>query len=312
MSKAALREYLASLPPEVAVEARKALRQLAFKQDPILFAEHVLLSTPDGPGTLAPAQRAVVGLKEGQRIIVLTFRQFGKTTAGACLMCHHLLYGPANTTNIICGPSQRIAMENIRRIKQYLLRASAKLLADNQMSIEMPNGSRAIALPADPSTVRGLTIGSPDGEPGIALIDESSRVDDELYLSAVRPMLSRYAARNRPVLLSTPAAKQGFFYNAWVSEGDEFIKVRARWEDSPHITQKMIEQESLSLTADQFRTEWLGEFSEGTDTRIFGLDLINSAFGEVAVIPDEVDDDPVVDHQPLPLKGLFGDTGVHF
>jgi hypothetical protein len=312
MSKAALKEYLASLPPEVAVEARKALRQLAFKRDPILFAEHVLLSTPDGPGTLAPAQRAVVGLKEGQRIIVLTFRQFGKTTAGACLMTHHLAYGPPNTTNIIVGPSQRIAMENIRRIRQYLLRAEVKLLSDNAMSLELHNGSRVIALPADPSTVRGLTIGSPDGEPGIALCDESSRTDDELYLSAVRPMLSRYAARNRLVLLSTPAAKQGFFYNAWTSEGDEFIKVRARWEDSPHITPKMIEQERLSLTADQFRTEWLGEFSEGTDTRIFGLDLINSAFGEVAVIPDEVDDDPVVDHQPLPLKGLFGDTGVHF
>jgi hypothetical protein len=312
MSEQALKSYLASLPPEVRAEAKKALRQLAFQKDPILFAEHVLLSTPDGPGTLAPAQRAVASLKEGERIIVLTFRQFGKTTAGACLMTHHLLYGPPNTTNVIVGPSQRIAMENIRRIKQYILRAGAKLLADNQMSIEMPNGSRAIALPADPSTVRGLTIGSPEGAGGIALVDEASRVDDELYLSALRPMLSRYAPRNRLVLLSTPAAKQGFFYNAWESASGEFTKVRAHWEDSPHITEKMIEQERLSLTADQFRTEWLGEFSEGTDSRIFGMDLINSAFGEIAVVPDEADEDPVVDRQPLPMRGLFGDTGVHF
>lgn len=311
MSKAALGEYLASLPPEVAAEARKALRQIAFKQDPVLFAEHALLSSADGPGTLAPAQQAVVNLKEGERIIALTFRQFGKTTAGACLMTHHLEYGPPNTTNIIVGPSQRIAMENIRRIKQYLLRSGARLLADNQMSIEMPNGSRVIALPADPATVRGLTIGSPDGAGGIALIDEASRVDDELFLSAVRPMLSRYAARNRLVLLSTPAAKQGFFYKAWESEGDEYIKVRARWEDSPHITEKIIEQERLSLTADQFRTEWLGEFSEGTDTRIFS-GLLDMAFGEVSVLPDETEEDPIIDHQRLPMSGLFGETGVQF
>jgi hypothetical protein len=54
---------------------------------------------------------------------------------------------------------------------------------DNEMSSQFPNGSRIVGLPGSEGTIRGFSAVS------LLLVDEASRVPDELYL-AVRPMLA--------------------------------------------------------------------------------------------------------------------------
>ena len=59
----------------------------------------------------------------------------------------------------------------------------------------------------------------------LLIVDESSRVPDELYL-AVRPMLA--AAENpRLWLISTPNGRSGFFYETWTSPDPAWTRLRA-------------------------------------------------------------------------------------
>jgi hypothetical protein len=212
-------------------------------------------------------------------VITVTGRQLGKTTSSSCLLASHLLLGPPGTTNLIVGPSQRIAIEGVRRVRALIERAGGKLASDNQTSIEMPNRSRLISVPADPTTIRGLTVGSQEGEGGIAIIDEASRVPDELYLSAVRPMLSRYAKKNRLVLISTPAGTSGFFYRTWVDDDLDFIKLKADWTTAAHLSPEFIEQERRMLSPEQFASEWECEFIDGLGRKFFNMDTMMDCWG---------------------------------
>ncbi len=53
---------------------------------------------------------------------------------------------------------------------------------ESQLKIELANGSRILCLPGEEATIRGFS-------PNLLVIDEASRVPDDLY-RAVRPMLA--------------------------------------------------------------------------------------------------------------------------
>ena len=85
----------------------------------------------------------------------------------------------------------------------------------NALSLLLPNGSRIVGLPGTEGTVRGFSSVS------LMVIDEAARVPDDVY-KALRPML---AVKNGDLwLLSTPAGKQGFFYENWEHGGAEWEK----------------------------------------------------------------------------------------
>ena len=77
---------------------------------------------------------------------------------------------------------------------------------DNEISLELPNGSRIVGLPGNEATVRGFSAVS------LLLVDEAARVSDELYM-AIRPMLA--VSGGALWLMSTPFGKRGFFYETW-------------------------------------------------------------------------------------------------
>jgi hypothetical protein len=226
------------------------------------------------------------------------------------------MLGPPGTTNLIVGPSQRIAIEGVRRVRALIERAGGKLASDNQTSIEMANKSRLISVPADPTTIRGLTVGSQQGEGGIAIVDEASRVPDELYLSAVRPMLSRYAKKNRLVLISTPAGTSGFFYRTWMDEGLDWIKVKADWTTAEHLSPEFIEAERKFLSHEAFLAEWCCEFVDSLGKKFFNMDTMMDCWGLVSgPTPDPVDhasngDEEIVARAPA-IPNIFG-QGVRF
>ncbi len=203
----------------------------------------------------------------------------------------------------------------MRRVRALIERAGGKLASDNQTSIEMPNRSRLISVPADPTTIRGLTVGSQQGEGGIAIVDEASRVPDELYLSAVRPMLSRYAKKNRLVLISTPAGTSGFFYRTWMDDEVPFIKLKADWTTAEHLSPEFIEAERRMLSPEQFAAEWCCEFVDSLGKKFFNMDTMMDCWGLVSTptpdIPDvEEQDDTIVTRQPA-IPNIFG-NGVRF
>ena len=88
---------------------------------------------------------------------------------------------------------------------------------DNEMSLALPNGSRIVGLPGNEATIRGFSAVR------LLLVDEASRVEDEMYL-AVRPMLA--VSDGALWLMSTPFGKRGFFYETWAHGGPEWERVR--------------------------------------------------------------------------------------
>jgi hypothetical protein len=152
---------------------------------------------------LDPWQARMVDAPPGGRVIALTHRQAGKTTGAAVGIAHTMLWRRVASTSLVLAPTLRQSSELIRNLRGRLLSAGERLSVDNTFSIELMNGSRALALPgADDASIRGLSI---DGD---CVIDEAARVSDALY-EAARPMLIRQAQTARLILLSTAWARLG-------------------------------------------------------------------------------------------------------
>src|SRR5690348_9967866 len=128
-----------------------AQHEIAFRIDTVLWAMVVLGITPH------TWQEPFLRAKRGADILGLTSRQFGKTTAAAICLSHTAIF-EAGTLSVVACPSQQQSAEAIRKVKEMVLKAGAKLVVDNVYRIELENGSRVLALPATDDTVRGLTV----------------------------------------------------------------------------------------------------------------------------------------------------------
>ena len=85
-------------------------------------------------------------------------------------------------------PAQRQSGEAVRRVKEALIKAGAKLDGDNVYGLELENGSRVLALPSNDDSIRGLTVD------GWIIADEAARLADDL-IAALRPMRARRPER---------------------------------------------------------------------------------------------------------------------
>jgi hypothetical protein len=154
-------------------------------------------------------------------------RQWGKSTVTAVKAVHRA-YSEAGSLTLVLSPSARQSAEFVRKAAGFLRRLGIKPRGDgdNETSLLLPNGSRIVGLPGVEATVRGFSA------VGLLLIDEASRVPDELY-KAVRPMLA--TGGGDLWLMSTPCGKRGFFHDAWERGGSKWTRVRVPATECPRI-----------------------------------------------------------------------------
>jgi hypothetical protein len=150
------------------------------------------------------------------------------------LVDHTALYEP-NSLILLLSPSERQSQELFRKCLEIYAATDRPVDADaeNKLSLELENGSRVHALPGKDGTIRGFSGAT------ILVIDEASRVPDELY-RAVRPMLA--VSGGRLIVLSTPFGKRGWFY--------ETCQKKERWDyyeidahQCPRITEEFLKEE---------------------------------------------------------------------
>jgi hypothetical protein len=240
-------------------------------------------------------QARMVDAPEASHVIALTHRQACKTTGAAVGVAHTMLLRQVGSTSLVLAPTLRQSSELIRNLRGRLISAGERLSVDNTFSIELMNGSRALALPgADDASIRGLSI---DDD---LVVDEAARVNDALY-EAATPMLVRHSRTARLMLLSTAWAKAGFFYRIW-TEGDErdWLRVEARVDECQHISTADLDRERRSMSPAAFDREYMNVF-DAIEARFFDADAIAAAFGSISVptppMPDG-DPDPVVSRAP--------------
>jgi Terminase large subunit, T4likevirus-type, N-terminal len=209
---------------------------------------------------------------KADRVLLNCSRQSGKSTMAAIIALHRALFYPGSLV-LILAPAERQAKELFAKVSEFyrVLHREVPAPSDRKLGIQLINGSRIEALPGSERTIRGFS------GVDLLILDEASRVDDELYF-AVRPMLA--VSGGAMMMLTTPYGRRGVFYEAW--EGDDSDK----WEryevpasSVPRITAEFLDKERRSLPARVFRQEYECSFEE-TDDAVFSYADIAGAMSD--------------------------------
>src|ERR1035437_11052722 len=159
------------------VRKRRATKKVTVDDsDAGTFAQTRLGFVPD------PKQMEVLR-STAKRGILNCSRQWGKSTVAAAKAVHRAYTRPGCLV-LVASPSERQSAEFLRKASTLVRRLDIRPRGDgdNAISLMLPNGSRIVGLPGTEATVRGFSAVS------LILIDEASRVPDEMYQS-LRPML---------------------------------------------------------------------------------------------------------------------------
>lgn len=186
------------------------------------------------------------------RVLVLSCRQAGKSTATAALALSTALRRDGATV-LLVAPSLRQSTELMRKVRAFYAAAGRPVDTDAEsvLRMELPGGSRIIALPGSEQTIRGFSAVD------LIVVDEAAAVPDETYYS-VRPMLA--VSGGRLIAISTPRGKRGWFYRAWSEGGPQWHRIRVTAHDCPRMDTKFLAEERLEMGERWFAQEYLCEF----------------------------------------------------
>lgn len=202
------------------------------------------------------------------RALWVCHRQAGKSTVAALLALHEAIYKPGSTTLVISA--QRQSNELFRKVLKMYAKFGKPVpaTAEKPTSLELENGSRVIALPANPDTNRGFTA-------DLVVVDESAHVTDEMY-SVILPMVA--TTGGRILALGTPAGRRGWFFEAWEHGGATWERVLVTADQCAHFDPPTyLEDMRLALLPREFQQEFYGVFLV-PEAAVFMEQSVNDAF----------------------------------
>ncbi|GEM_PF-168875 len=216
--------------------------------DPVVLARRAGLE-PDDWQAAALRSRA-------PRLLLNVTRQGGKSVTTACLGVHTALF-QTEALVLFLSPSERQSAELFRKALQIYHAAGAPVpaLVENKLSLELRNGSRIISLPGSEGSIRGYS------KVTVLAIDEASRVPDALIYST-RPMLATSGPRARLVLMSTPYARAGAFFQAWEHGGTSWERYKVPATDCPRIPPDFLDEERQAMGDLWYSREYCCQFVE--------------------------------------------------
>lgn len=262
---------LENLPPETLREviAKEKARRL-FSGDRVALAKKALAEIEPDFEDLDPWQEDFLGCEE-RRIIVNCSRQIGKSTTASVYALHTALFVPKSLV-LIVAPALRQSQEFFKKVMPVYNAVGELVEAESEqkLTLELANGSRIVALPGTEKTIVGFS------KPRLIIIDEAARIDDELYSTALRPMLLR--SKGQIMLLSSPYGKRGIFYKIW-TEGEGWKRIEVRATEVPSLDKTFLEEERREKTPQEFAQEYLCAFVDTEDV-VFPGELVEAAKGK--------------------------------
>ena len=218
--------------------------EIAYRLDPALWMREVLEIAP------RPWQEKFLCAPRGASMLALTARQVGKTTAAAVGMAHSAMFMPGSLSVVAC-PTQQQSAEAVRKVKEMVLKAGARLVSDNVYALELANGSRVKALPGSDDSVRGLTVDA------WIVADEAARLTPEL-IAALRPMRAQ-RPHARFVMLSTAWSRTDPFWTAWASDDPSWLRFQVTVDlDATLYDAAYLAKERHALGEAAYKREFLG------------------------------------------------------
>jgi len=205
--------------------------------------------------------------------ILCTGRQVGKSFIASKDCGDYARTHPSKLIMMI-ATTERQAYELFEKTLTYLLSVCPNLIKKGKdrptkTCIKLSNGTKILCLPTGPTGVgiRGYTVDR-------LYVDEASRIPPEVW-PAITPMLLTTAGAK--ILLSTPAGKDGYFYDCWRNDDASFDSFTRFSIDSKRVIEEraicstwtiaqrdgalnLIKQEKSRMTDLQFAQEYMGEF----------------------------------------------------
>lgn len=210
---------------------------------------------------LFPWQQAVVDYicnakGTGRVCVTKAPRQRGKTYLTEGVLLHYAI-NYAHSINAMISPTLAQSRKVFKEIVNGIY-ASGIIAKKNEtlLEIELINGSTIFFKSSEMGDgLRGFKVS------GILILDEAAYLTDDI-LELILPWRQ---VSNAPMLLvSTPKIRQGAFYSYWLQglEDGEHIKSIdwCDWDTSCLISEDMIKQYRKVMTANQFKSEILGEW----------------------------------------------------
>ena len=219
--------------------------------------------------TLDPWQSDVLD-DERQYQILNCARQVGKSSVTAIKALHRAVYRPESLI-LLVSPTLRQSQEIFKKVAYYA-RQVADLpdkVEDNQLSLMFTNGSRIVALPGNPKTIRGYSAAN------LVIVDEAAFAEAGLFAS-LTPMLS--ISNGDLMLLSTPNGKIGFFWDVWSKGGDEWSKYEIPWSVCPRHSEARLNDLKQVIGEYRFAVEFECKFYDPQDA-VFSSEDLDAALG---------------------------------
>ena len=176
-----------------------------------------------------PWQRQVLR-SNASRVHINCARQTGKSTTVSIAAMGRAVYRPGSLV-LIVSPTQRQSSELFRQVlvRYRQLGRPIESESENQLSLTLENGSRVISAPGSEAGIRTYSV-------DLLLIDEASRVDDEVF-NSLSPMVA--VTKGRIIATSTPMGRRGWWYEASLSRHWEHVVVPAT--ECPRISPDFLE-----------------------------------------------------------------------
>jgi hypothetical protein len=227
-----------------------------------------------------PWQRELLK-SEDRYIHVNCSRQSGKSSSLSVKAFHKMLVKDGALVLIIA--EQRQSNEDIRKVKElasvydriirekYDNQITLDMISDNVTSVEFPNKSRCISLPAN-EKIRGYSA------PDIVWIDEAHYVDDKVFQS-VEPMIE-VSPEGQLIMSSTPNAekgREGFFF--FESGNPRYKHFKVPWNQCPRISEESIKEKRMIYGEAYVQTEYECAFTEG-GSALFTEQALKDSFDE--------------------------------
>jgi hypothetical protein len=239
---------------------------MACRLDPSLLMELAGLR-PD------PWQRRALR-STARRALILAARQTGKSECVSIIALREAIFNPGSLV-LLVSRSARQSLELFRRVTVNYERMGrpvecVKLLAS---SLTLRGGSRILALPGKPETIRCFT-------PDMVVIDEAALCVDAVYTSLL-PMLG--ASGGSLWAISTPFGMRGTFFSFWSGGDPLWERHKSVATECPRISESFIEEQRRTLGQIMFEQEMLCEFKNAIG-QCFSTASIESAFRDIPAL----------------------------
>ena len=249
--------------------AAASTSEVCLSADPVAWVKQALNFIAD------PKQAEILNCAAA-RVIVVTSRQVGKSTIAA-LRALYLALQQANSLILMIGPVGSQAGEILGKATDFAAELGLPIRGDgiNERSLQLPNGSRLVARPAVPQSLRGYS------QARLIIVDEAAYVPEATY-RAMSPVLA--TGDGALWVISTPNGPLGRFAELWHDRSNGWTRFEIPAEECPRLSPAFLAAERRLYGDLYFAQEYACQFIAA------GLQLLTRSQITAAIIakPAEV------------------------